>query len=106
MAQKLPKLVSKLCYGHGAWIVGGGARQLNPKDWDVVVPFGAWKQAAMLIPTDSKPNSFGGWECTEKGMPIDIWPCDLGLLMTHDMVTDLWHPLTDARFTRKQKQQK
>lgn len=101
MAQRLPKLVSKFCNGHGAWIVGSGARDTEPKDWDVVVPFNEWKQAALLVPENAKPNSFGGWRCVDhRGNHIDIWPADLGLLMTHDMVTHLWHPLTNTRFIK------
>ena len=100
MTQRLPKIVSKFCYGHNAWIVGSGARDDNPKDYDLAIPFSNWKQAGMLIPIDARPNSFGGWKFYQEGVPIDIWPCELGQLMTNEMVTHLWHPQSGSYFTR------
>jgi len=100
MAQKLPKLVSKLCYGYNGWIVGSGARDNKPKDYDIAIPFSNWRQASMLIPTDARPNSFGGWKCDYNGVAIDVWPCELAQLMTNEMVTHLWHPQSGSRFIR------
>lgn len=100
MARTLPEIVCKLCYAHGGWIVGGASRSDAPKDYDVVVPLGNWKAAAMLIPRDAKPNAFGGWKLQSEGKAVDVWPADLGDLMTNAMVTDLWHPQTGARFSR------
>ena len=34
-----------------------------------------------------------------EGAEVDVWPCDLGELLTNRMVTALWHPKTGARFT-------
>lgn len=100
MARTLPELVNKLCYAHSAWIVGGAVISDTPKDYDIAVPLLHWREAAMLIPRDAKPNSFGGWKCISEGKEIDVWPADLGDLMTNKMVKDLWHPQSDARFTR------
>ncbi|HEY9664857.1 MAG TPA: hypothetical protein V6C65_40980 [Allocoleopsis sp.] len=101
MARVLPELVNKLCYAHNAWLVGGAATQESPKDYDVAVPFAAWSAAAMLIPRNAKPNSFGGWKCESEGAAIDVWPCDLGVLLTNAAVVHLWHPQTGARFERR-----
>lgn len=98
MARTLPEAVCKLCYAHGAWIVGGAAVSDAPKDYDVAVPFGEWQRAAMLIPRDARPNPFGGWKFVSEGVEVDVWPCDLGELLTNRMVTALWHPKTGARF--------
>ena len=100
MARILPELVSKLCYAHDGWIVGGAAKSESPKDYDVVIPFARWAKAAMLIPRDAKANSFGGWKCVSEGVDLDVWPCDLAALMKNAAVTDLWHPQSGARFAR------
>lgn len=100
MANTLPKFVSKICYAASAWIVGGGAREENPRDWDVAVPFAHWKVAAMLMPPDAKPNSFGGWRVVVDDKKIDVWPCDLADLLTNAKMADLWHPQSGARYTR------
>lgn len=96
----LPELVCKLCYAHGGWIVGGGAVQDSPKDYDIAVPFGQWQAAAMLIPREARPNPFGGWKVASEGIDVDVWPCEVGELMTNRMVKELWHPQSGARFSR------
>lgn len=102
MARTLPEAVCKFCYAHNAWLVGGAARQgETPRDYDVVVPFAHWQAAAMLIPRDARPNPFGGWKFTSEGCEIDVWPADIGQLMTNAMVVDLYHPQTGARFQRQ-----
>lgn len=100
MARTLPEAVCKLCYAHDAWVVGGGARDESPKDYDVAIPFAQWAGAAMHIPRDARANPFGGWKFISEGVPIDVWPCDLAALMTNAMVTHLWHPQSGARFVR------
>lgn len=102
MARVLPDLAAKLCYGASSgWIVGGAARDINPKDYDIVIPLTTWKHACLLIPRDAVVNAFGGWKCLSEGKEIDVWPSDIGELMTNKMVTHLWHPQSDARFNRQ-----
>lgn len=99
-----PKLVCALCYGHDAWIVGGAARQEDPRDYDVIVSFEEWKGAAFLIPPDAKPNTFGGFKCpTPEGIEVDVWPSDLAKMMAQDEVRHLWHPKTNFRWSRQEK---
>lgn len=100
MARRLPLLVNKICYAHDAWIIGGACIQETPKDYDIAVPFANWFGAAMLIPSEAQPNSFGGWKFTSEGFLVDIWPCDLAWLLQNHMVKDIWHPRTGAKFKR------
>jgi hypothetical protein len=97
----LPELATKLCYTASGWIVGGAAREDEPRDYDIAVPLAYWPIAAQLIPRDARPNAFGGWKCVSEGKTVDVWPADLGVLMTNAMVTDLWHPQSGKRFTAK-----
>ena len=98
----LPELVSKLCYTSNAWIIGGAARETEPRDYDVMVPHSHWHIAAQLIPRDARPNAFGGWKCVSEGKSVDIWPDDLANLMTAAPCRDLWHPRSGSRFKRTQ----
>jgi hypothetical protein len=96
-----PKLVCALCYGHDAWVVGGAARDNDPRDWDILVPFSQWQSAAFLIPSDAKPNSFGGFKCsTPEGVEVDVWPGDIGKMITFEAFSHLWHPRTNFRWQR------
>lgn len=99
---RLPSLVLKLTQCHEAWVVGSGARTNNhdPRDWDVLVPFSHWKQAAVLIPNGAKTNSFGGWKCVDNGATIDIWPGDLADFMTHGKANAVWHPKSGIRYEK------
>jgi hypothetical protein len=94
-----PKLVCALAYGHDAWVVGSGAKEDNadPRDWDVLVPFSEWFAAAMLIPKDAVPNAFGGWKCMSDGKEIDVWPGDLGYLLSLSPMSVAWHPKSGTR---------
>lgn len=98
MANQLPDIVSKLCYGHDAWIVGGAVYQDDPKDWDVVVPYSEWNEAAMLIPPNATANSFGGFEFKMNGILFDVWPDEIGKLMTNKKVIALRHPQSGKEF--------
>lgn len=100
MARVLPELVCKLCYSHGAWIVGGACVSDEPRDWDVCVPLTRWKEACMLLPRDARVNAFGGLKAVSEGQTIDVWPAELGDLMTNEQVQELWHPQSGARFSR------
>lgn len=91
----LPSLVRILCANHDAWIMGGAATVLlesnggrdrekldSVRDWDVHVPFHSWQAASHLIPKVAFPNRFGGWKITEQDTVIDIWPGDLGQIVS------------------------
>jgi len=98
-----PTLVCALVYGHDAWIVGSAAKRdvENPRDYDVLVPFKNWNAACFLIPPDATCNSFGGWKCnTSEGIEVDVWPGDLGALMTHDVMKYAWHPKTNSYYEK------
>jgi hypothetical protein len=74
-----------LAHAAEAWLVGSaaapGADLTLVRDFDLLVPFHHWVVAAMLIPSDAKPNMFGGWKFINQGNVIDVWPGDLNWLL-------------------------
>ena len=58
----LPRLVTRLCMIHDAWVVGSAAQPGagEVRDYDVLVPWPRWNEAALLVPRDARPNAFGG----------------------------------------------
>lgn len=98
-----PSLVRKLAMNYEAWIVGSAANHTTkelPRDWDVVIPITHWEQAASLIPSSAKPNTFGGWKCISDGMEVDVWPGDLGRLLTNSLTSFAWHPRSGVRISK------
>lgn len=100
--RNLPKLVTKLCYTCEAWIAGSAAQvdKSDPKDYDVLVPFQYWVNAAALIPGDAQPNTFGGWKIIEDGIAVDVWPGDLSWYLLNEMARSAWHPRSNTRITK------
>ena len=84
----LPRLVYQMCV-HGALIVGSRAKRMcgdsdiEPNDYDLLVPFERWQVIALLIPESAKPNKFGGWRFeitdpdTDTEVEVDVWPGSL-----------------------------
>ncbi len=84
---KFPIIINKLSIaGADPWIVGSSACQdgLNHRDLDIVIPYQGWKIASQFIPKDSTPNIFGGWFFMCGESKIDIWPDDIGRLMSSE----------------------
>ncbi len=105
MARALPVLVNQLCHLHGGWIVGSAAKPevdlAKVKDYDVLIPFSHWKEAAVLVPEAAEVNSFGGWKCpTPEGVSVDVWPGDLAWVLTNAAAEWAWHPQSGARWMR------
>ncbi len=105
-----PSLVRMLVLNHNAWLIGGAAKAVlnnedldGLRDWDVHVPFSEWAHASLLIPAGSQSNSFGGWKVIEKDVAIDIWPGDVGEVVSrYGGSTHCLHPLSGTHFvTRK-----
>ena len=75
----LPRMVYQMCV-HGATIVGSRAKQMagedvEPNDYDLIVPIEKWPIIALLIPSDATLNKFGGWRfTTDDGIEVDVWP--------------------------------
>lgn len=92
----LPKLAITLTYYYNAWIVGSAAKRgvdiATLKDIDIIVPFENWQDAAMHIPRNASPNTFGGWKCNEDQVTYDIWPGDLGILFNFSQTKYAWSP--------------
>ena len=97
----LPKIVNQLCYLHDAWIVGRMSEE--PRDYDVIVSFANWQKAAVLIPGDAKPNSFGGWKFADEGKSVDVWPGEMAWLMTNAAWSLAWHPRTNTEIFKSVK---
>lgn len=81
----LPRAVAALVYLHGALVTGSQAERYaagegpDPdRDWDLLVPFGAWREAASRIPRTARPNGNRGWRfATKDGAQVDVWPDEL-----------------------------
>ena len=107
MSSTLPPIVARITHNFDAWVVGSAARPPSPgkpprqpRDWDLMVPFHAWHGAATVVPSDARPNSFGGWKFTADGVEVDMWPGDVGWLMQNERTPWAWHPRTGARLER------
>ena len=88
-----------------AWIVGTGADMAKDPadlaDWDVMIPYKNWHEAAALIPEDTKPNTFGGWKCyVGEGLTIDVWPGSLDELFEKSFMKYAWHPKSGTRLIK------
>ncbi len=101
MPSVLPAAVAKLVTVYDAWIVGSAADphcdHTTVRDYDVVVSWARWQEAAMLIPSAAVPNTFGGWKFLSSGREVDVWPGDLAWLMTAHKSRWAWHPRTGTR---------
>jgi hypothetical protein len=83
----LPRVVYQMCV-HGALLVGSYAKyitgeDIEPNDYDLLVPHHAWQTIALLIPEDARPNKFGGWRFLVDAKDadghaceaeVDVWP--------------------------------
>jgi len=102
MSSKYPKLVLDMTHAHDAWIVGSAAdpNNENPRDYDVIVPHSEWQKACMLIPSNAKPNHFGGWKCISEEIEVDVWPGDLGWIMQRPQLLYVYHLSSGIRWTK------
>lgn len=97
---RLPATVYKMVNTIDGWIVGGAATETNPKDVDVMIPLARWPEAALLIPPDARPNTFGGWKWEEGGVSIDCWPDTLDRLAAMGAFKAALHPKSGTRLVR------
>lgn len=99
----LSRIVTKFSI-FDAWIVGSAAapdcNYETVRDIDVLVPFSHWKEAALLIPPDAKPNTFGGWKFVSDGKEIDVWPGELGWVMSNAAAKWALHLKSGTRITK------
>lgn len=84
----LPRVVYQMSV-NGALIVGSyakflcGEKDIEPNDFDLIVPIEKWQIIALLIPKNAKPNKFGGWRFMVKEyngdemVEVDVWPGSL-----------------------------
>jgi hypothetical protein len=93
---------------HDAWVVGSAAQPGagEVRDYDVLVPWPRWNEAALLVPRDARPNAFGGWKCKDvddtlgRVFEVDVWPDDLGRFMTCALAAHAWHPRSGSRLAK------
>lgn len=100
---KLTPFVCKVCTYYDAWVVGGaalpGAKEI--RDIDIVIPFEHWNQAVLLVPKDAVMNTFGGYKFLEGGIEIDVWPDNIGKLLTLSQFTNFWNPIKSLRWNKE-----
>ena len=96
--KEYPKTAHKLLHLHEGWIVGNHSK--TARDLDILISFLHWREAAALIPSTAKPNTFGGWKFLEDGIWIDVWPGDLAWLMTNTKFKSAFHPRTGTKITK------
>lgn len=76
------------------------ALSADPHDWDLIVPFPLWATIAARIPQSATSTRFGGWRFSENNVQIDIFPADMLTLMQYPSFGIMWHPKTNALWTR------
>lgn len=79
-----PKAVLNILFNFDCWLVGSAAKNMDmlSRDYDILCPFHNWNKLCLIIPSDAKPNSFGGWKFSIDGVEIDLWPGDMSHFMT------------------------
>ena len=91
----------RLTHNFDAWIVGSAAKPdailSQVRDFDILVPFDRWHDAALVVPGRATPNSFGGWKFDTEGVEIDFWPGDLSWMMQRPSCNYAWHPKSGRR---------
>lgn len=90
---KYPSLVKVLIAECDAWLIGeSSVNSNNPRDYDLWIPINKWSIACLIIPKDSKVNSFGGFKCISDGKEVDVWTCELEKLLTTNYFTSASYP--------------
>jgi hypothetical protein len=104
----MPRTVRIFCTNHRAWIVGSAAAPIHyvpgsvqPRDWDVMVPWDVWHLAAAHVPEDAVRNTYGGWKFEEDGVTIDVWPDTLERLAVSHFFTCAYQPCTGVRIVKE-----
>lgn len=100
---KYPELVTKLVTHADAWLVGACANSgtESPRDYDIWVPVSKWPVAASLIPPDAKINRMGGFKCLSEGMEVDVWTCEMNVMLASNYFKAAFHPQTGVLIIRK-----
>lgn len=112
--RRVPSRVYIICHAYNAWIVGSAAYPVRPgqipeiDDVDVMVPWAKWKDAALHVPDDARPNAFGGWKWTDKDeqgndVVVDMWPDTLDRLASKNQFHAAWHPASGLRIFAEDK---
>ena len=86
--QMIPRTVYQMTV-NGALIVGSfakylcGEEEIEPNDFDLLVPYEKWEVVSLLIPDTAKLNKFGGWRFevqaygSDEMVEVDVWPGSL-----------------------------
>lgn len=97
-----PKIVNvMLMIAPSSFVIGTYADpdSKEDKDIDIAVTLSEWFTLAPFIPKDASPNSFGGWKFnTDEGIEVDIWPEDIGKLMTTPNVKYMYNLRQDLLY--------
>ena len=98
---RMTRTAFQACMLLDAWVVGSSA-QLHepsdePRDVDIVVPLSRWHEIGPYIPGTATPTLYGGRRFEAEGTQIDIWPDDIGRLITAKQFKAAWHPKSGVR---------
>ncbi len=97
--QRLQPISRVLCYVFDGWIVGGAVPYISckseesPKDIDIIVSPNVWREVSLILPKNSILNTLGGMKFIDNGVSVDVWPDEIGRLLTQSYPTTLYSPI-------------
>lgn len=103
----IPSLVQNLVKHCDGWIIGEAAEPEAPtlvEHYQVIIPPQYWEQAAGYIPKKIKLNELGGLELMIEDVKITMWTGDIHQMFTSQLFTFAWHPKSDVRIIRLNKE--
>jgi len=102
MSSKYSPLITKLINNHDAWIFGSAAdpENINPRDYDIFIPVNEWHTACLLIPSDFKINTLGGFKIIDDNKEVDIFTGNFNEFITRNFFKYAFHPKTNIRIIR------
>lgn len=84
----LPATAKRLLICYDGWLLGSTAEKIlagkqPTSDIDIMIPYGNWSQAVLLIPKNAVLNTFGGLKFEIEGYVFDVWPDSIERLMSY-----------------------
>ncbi len=96
MSKGHPSLVTKLTNLCDAWIIGSAADPNNkePRDYDIWIPVNNWRVACNIVGNikDIKLNTLGGFKVISDGKEVDIWTCEMEVMLKSSFFKFAHHP--------------
>jgi len=102
--KQLSSIAVKLLQLHDGWVIGTAADPScdlkTVRDIDIMIPWSNWSKAALLVPEEAHPNTFGGWKFDKDGVTYDVWPDELGSCLSNAFTKWVWHYRSGIRWNR------